>query len=188
MEDIEFKKNLRREIYSLRRELREDISEIRAKAKTDILLPTYAIDRMRKVEAYMKKKSVAIMTERELLRTYRKLRHIRDLKTSTLSGAEKVVSNLVSVVPQIRELSDTQIKKLWSAYDKLVEQSRALSGYKYTVVNVLADVISKKRISVDDLASRVEEIYLLATGGDKNAIKRTDKTTKLLIQSFKHLL
>lgn len=181
-------KELRREIYSLRRELRKDLKKVREFSKEDILAPKTALKHMAKAEAIMRKTSVSKMKPPQLNSMYRKLKHIRDLKSSTYEGAVRQVNNLVSIIPKIRNLTKEQLDKMWEAYDKLVGQNLLLKDYKYDVYDGVIDVITKTRISADDLAIRVDEIYDKATRGVLDEKEYKDKTTKLLIQSFKPIL
>ena len=181
-------KELRREIYSLRRELRQDLKKVRELSKEDVLLPKTALKQMAKAEAVMRKKSIKDMPLSQLQSMYRRLRHIRELKSSTYEGATGQVQHLVSIIPNIRNLSKPQLDKLWEAYDKLVGQNLLLKDYKYEVYGAIIDVITKTRISAEELAIRVDELYDKATRGVLDEAEYKDKTTKLLIQSFKPIL
>lgn len=186
--NTEDEKELRREIYSLRRELRQDLKKVRALSKDDILLPKTALKQMTKAEAVMRKKAVKYMELPQLQSVYRKLRHIREIKSSTYEGATSQVQHLVSIIPTIRNLSKPQLDKLWEAYDKLVGQNLILKDYKYQVYGSIIDVITNTRISAEELAIRVDELYDKATRGVLDEKDYKDKTTKLLIQSFKPIL
>ena len=179
---------LRREIYSLRRELRKDLKQVRKLSKQDILIPKTALKNMAKAESVMRKKSVSKMDLSQLQSVYRKLKHTRELKSSTYEGAKEQVNHLVDIIPKIRDLNRKQLDKLWEAYDKLVGQNLLLKDYKYEVYGGIIDVITNTRISADDLAMRVEELYDKKVRGVLDETEYNDKTTKLLIQSFKPIL
>lgn len=184
--DKKYEKNLRRDIYALRRELKYDIRDVREAHKKDFLIPDYAVKHMTDLNRIFRNKSVRAMDYTELLKVYRKMLNIRGLKSSTLEGATNARNSLINAIPKLSELNEKQADKMWSAYERLVEQNAALSQYKYDIYNAIADVaLQVKNLSVDDIASKVDEIYILARGGELQQNGRTDKVTKLLIQSFK---
>lgn len=182
-------KELRREIYSLRRELRQDLREVRAFAKEEILAPKSALKKMTNVENYMRKKSVSKMNKEELQSTYRKLKYIRELNSSTLEGATRQVEHLGSIIPNINKLSKRQLDKLWSTYEKIVGGNTSLIDYKYDIYGGIVDVISNSNISSDELAIRVEQLYdKVHREGQVDEDDVKDETTKLILRSFKPIL
>lgn len=182
------KEQLRREIYSLRRGLRADIKEIKTEIGEDGIYPTWAIDQMRPVETLMRKKAVKYMKKGELQSIYRKLTHIRQLKTSKLEGVKSVAEHLKSNIPNITKLSNEQLKKLWASYGKLVGELKILKDYKYDVYTALADVATQAELSDEELAIRVESLYNKATRGVLDDNETTDETDKILLRSFEPIL
>lgn len=181
-------KELRREIYSLRRDLRTDIKEIKEATKNYSLYPTFAVDKMRELERIMRKKSVSRMNKGELQSIYRKLTHTRQMKTSKLEGVKSVAENLKSNIPNITKLTNEQLKKLWQSYGKLVGELKIFKDYKYEVYTALADVATKTKMSDEELAVRVESLYNKATRGVLDDNEITDKTDKILLRSFDTIL
>lgn len=181
-------KELRREIYALRRELRDDIREVRTLAKDDFLIPKTAIRQLEKVNKTMRTKAVSKMDKEELQGVYRKLSHIRELKSSTKLGAQQITQHLERIIPSIRKLTPTQTEKMWVAYDKLVSLTGLEHHLKYEVYGAIADTLTQSRISPEELAIKVEQLYNLARRGKLKPDEYKDKTTKLLLQSFKTIL
>ena len=98
-------KELRKSIYDLRRELRADIKEIRGLAKSDPLIPTYALTYMTDIEKYMRNKAVKYMSFNELKNVYRELTYIRGLESSKVSSAISTGRRFEVLRPNLESLS-----------------------------------------------------------------------------------
>lgn len=167
-------KELRQEIYKLRRELRVDIGEIKNEIKTDKSIPTYAVDDFRKAEKYMREKSVRSMGRRELVSTYRNLTYIRNLKSSTLEGARDVIDNLETVKNRIKLMGDVNQplsnlleqsskstnEKFWDIFKRTFDGRADLrERYKYEIWNSIADYMEEGGTNSEEFSSMVEALY-----------------------------
>ena len=119
-------KELRQEIYKLRRELRADIGEIKNEIKTDKSIPTYAVNDFKEAEKSMRQKSVRSMGRKDLVSTYRNLTYIRNLKSSTLEGARDVIDSLETVKNRIKLMGDVN-----QPLSNLLEQSSKSTTEKF---------------------------------------------------------
>ena len=180
-------KILRRDIYALRRELRKDIKEIRAEIKADAITPDIAVRKMAKLEKQMKEKAVSKMSPKELRSTYRQLKYIRGLKTSTVEGARETASHYEDIAPKLKNLSKAQIKKFWDTYEHLTDISPLYKYMKYEIFSGLADVVTKMNLSAEELGQAIDQLYQKSVEGELDN-EPTDKKTLLLIQSFKPIL
>ena len=180
-------KILRRDVYALRRELRKDIKEIRAEIKADPITPDIAVRKMAKLEKQMKEKAVSKMSPKELRSTYRQLKYIRGLKTSTVSGAKETASHYEDIAPKLKNLSKTQIKKFWDTYEHLTDISPLYKYMKYEIFSGLADVVTKMNLSAEELGQAIDQLYQKSVEGELDN-EPTDKKTLLLLQSFKPIL
>lgn len=180
-------KILRREIYSLRRELRKDIKEIRAEIKADPITPDIAVRKMAKLEKQMKEKAISKMTSKELKSTYRQLKYIRGLKTSTVSGAKETASHYEDIAPKLKKLSKAHIKKFWDTYEHLTDISPLYKYMKYEIFSGLADVVTKMDMTAEELGQAIDQLYQKSVEGELEN-EQPDKKTLLLIQSFKTIL
>lgn len=183
MTEVEIKE-LRREIYSLRKIIRSDIRQVKNAAKDNHLIPQSAINQMRKLEQKMRQTAVSKMTGTQLRSTYRGLMHIHGLKSGTLEGATKVAERLQGLLSQAQQLTPQQLRKTWEVYHKLVEQSAIFQKYKYEILEVVPDVVTKTRLSADELAIRIEKLYDQTVRGVVDEKQYKSKTSKMLLQNF----
>lgn len=180
-------KKLRRDIYALRRALRADIKDIRVLIKQDSITPDIAVRKMSKLEAQMREKSVSKMSKQELVSTYRQLKYIRGLKSSTVEGAKETASHYEDIAPKLKNLSKSQIKKFWDTYEHLTDISPLYKYMKYEIFSGLADVVAKMNLSSEELGQAIDQLYQKSVEGELDN-EPTDKKTRLLLQSFKPIL
>lgn len=198
-------KTLRRDIYALRRALRADISQVKAYikehkrltkniAKTEDMredyhiIPDVAVRKFKSIEKEMKANPVRYMDKKELLSTYRQLKYIRGLKSSNIEGAVIIAEHFKSIATPLSKLSDEKLEKFWDTYEHLLDISAIYKYMRYEIFTGLADVASKTNLNADELAQAIDNLYDKSVRGELDINEDTDKTTKLLIQSFKPIL
>lgn len=126
-------KSLRKDIYKLRRELRSDLKEVRGASKLSSLIPTEALSHMTKVEREMRDISVRKMGTRDLLSTYRQLKYIRGLKSSTIEGAEKSAKLWTPIKEHLDAFSKDTRDEWWNAYGEIYKNWSTMDKFKYTI-------------------------------------------------------
>lgn len=167
-------KELRQEIYKLRRELRVDIGEIKREIKTDKTIPTYAVNDFKEAEKSMRAKSVRSMGRKDLVSTYRNLTYIRNLKSSTLEGARDVIDSLETVKNRIKLMGDVNqplsnlleqsskstTEKFWDIFKRTFDGRADLrERYKYEIWNSIADYMEQGGTNNEEFSSMVEALY-----------------------------
>ena len=130
----------RKELLSLiretRKELRGSLSEVREESRTSPNIPTYAVDDFDKLEKDIRKKTLKRMTNRELVSVVRKLEYIKQLDSSTLSGALEVANKFEPFKNYIGSLSKTNRNKFWRVYRRFYrETSQTAERFKYEIFN-----------------------------------------------------
>lgn len=139
-------KEIKKEIFRMRRELRSSLKEVRDFSRISYTLPTYALKDMREAEKIMRQKAVSKMTKKELISMYRKLSYIQGLKTSTLSGAIEVSKNFEPLRDRLGVTSPKNREKFWDIYRRF----RSVTGgtgekYKYLIFDTeIYDIIIDK--------------------------------------------
>ena len=157
-------KELRTEVYRLRRELRSSVKEVRELSRTSPTIPTYAIDKLKELERSYRKKSVSKMTKPELVSNYRALEYIRGLKSSTASGAIEVGRKFEPFKDELNKLSKSERDLFWDVYQRFYSETRGTAErFKYEVFDtgVLTSVVNRARAgySASDIAGALLHAY-----------------------------
>lgn len=154
-------KEIRKEIYDLRRELRADISEVnRLRNTSDSAIPTYATDRMKVLEREMREKSVKNMSRNELENVYRDLKYVRGLKSSTVEGAIKTGRTIEPLKEKLKTLSPDLQKNFWAIYSKLYgDTATEIDRFKYVIFE--SDLVDSiyQGMDVDDFTNTIEKLF-----------------------------
>lgn len=152
-------KQLKKEIFKLRKQLRQDIKEVRLLAKTNSLIPTTAIKKMSALEKTMRDTAVSNMTPKQLRNLYRDLRYVRDLKSSTPHGAETTAQRFSPLEAKLKSLSPRTRRAFWEVYSKLYEETNGqIEQFKYALFESdLIDNISSGQSS--KLAIKIEDMF-----------------------------
>lgn len=192
-------KELRQEIYKLRRDLREDLREVKEFSKTEVVLPTYAIDNFKKAEKSMREKSVRSMDRKELESVYRQLSYVRNLKSSTVQGGLDTIATLESAKNRVAELKDVDLKHMlseldstaldqfWKIYGKAFEKSRDLQErFKYELWNTIIDYMESGNIDEGVFATKISNLYK-STQIDANTGGFADDAEILFTQGLREL-
>ena len=179
-------KDLRNEIYALRRSLQKDLREVREARKDDELISKRALESYAKATRITKTKSVRDMDKGELQSLRRQLQHIRELKSSTLSGAIEQKTRLIKLVPNITNLSKTQQEKVWSIYSKITEDKIPLKDYKYSLYGAISDLVENTKMSEEALVKNIDTIFdkIYESDGDIDEDELQSKTEKKVLQYF----
>lgn len=181
-------KQLRKEIYNLRKNLRQDIKAVRGDFRTATSYakelknvdkeveitsyPTYALDDMRKLEKLFRQKAVRYMDKKELQDTYRDLRYIRNLKSSTVEGAREVFENFQPIADKLGKLDEKERKAFWDIYKYARENKGLLEHFKYQLFNELVDSkayveLKGNEEGIRSLAEKIQEkFHTTYKGGD----------------------
>lgn len=157
-------KELRKEVYRLRRELRSSVKEVRELSRTSTTIPTYAIDKLKELERSYRQKSVKRMTKPELVSNYRALEYIRGLKSSTVSGAIEVGRKFEPFKEELNKLSKSERDLFWDVYQRFYSETRGTAErFKYEVFDsgVLTSVVNRARAgySASDIAGALLHAY-----------------------------
>lgn len=181
-------KNLRRDIYALRRALRKDIKEIKELSKDDPLIPTDATSQMKALEKKMRIKAVAKQNTKELLSTYRQLKYIRDLKSSTPSGAIRISETFQPLRERLSRYSKDKQNEFWSIYGGLYKHYSGFEKYKYEIIEYVDELFGTEYS--DDILDEIRTLYdtiLEQSGGRRSErdidIRFTNELQNLL---YKH--
>lgn len=182
-------KILRRDIYTLRRALRKDIKEVKELSKDDPLIPTDAISQMREIEKKNKVKSVAKQNTKELLSTYRQLKYIRDLKSSTPSGAIRISETFQPIRERLSRYSKDKQNEFWNIYGDLYKHYSGFEKYKYEIIEYVDELFDTEYS--EDILNEIRTLYdtiLEHSGGRRSErdidIRFTNEIQNLL---YKHL-
>lgn len=153
-------KELRKEIYSLRRQLRTNLKGVRELQKFSPLVPRYATNKMKELEKQMRQTSVRKMEEKELRNLYRDLNYISGLKSSTPAGAMETAERFEPLRQRLNNFSESLRDKFWRIYGKIYESSNGtIDKFKYTIFESdLIDEISSAT-DEDELVQRIIEEY-----------------------------
>lgn len=164
-------KELRQEIYKLRRDLREDLREVKEFSKAEVILPTYAVDHFKKAEKSMREKSVRSMDRKELESVYRQLHYIRGLKSSTVQGGLDAIATLESAKNRVAEIKDenlkymlskldrTELDQFWKIYGKVFEGGDLAEQFKYEIWNTIIDYMEGGRFDEGTFAKKISDLY-----------------------------
>lgn len=136
-------KILRKEIYATLRSLRSDIKIIKGLSQDNPLIPTDAIDKMKKINRQLRKQSVKRTETKDLISLNRQLKYIRNLKSSTPEGATKTAETFQTIRNEISKMSEEERKKWFSAYSELYEKSRTFEKFKYEVFDLTDKLYGK---------------------------------------------
>lgn len=166
-------KELRREIYALRRALRTDIKEVKDISTVSSTIPTYATSHMTKAEEEMRLKSIRKREGAELLSIYRELKYIRGLKTSTLEGALEVAEKFEPLAKELRTLSEVKRKEFWDIYKKMYEENPLYEKFKYDIFQINDEIFQGNSANVEDV---LEDETIIK---DKIDFDKVDKDTIL---------
>lgn len=183
-------KELRQEIYKLRRELRADMREIRELLKSERNLPDYALRDFREAEKSMREKSVSKQDRKELQRTYRNLQYIRGLKSSKAQNLNEIYNNLKIHIDKIdtnlKNVDQNTVNKFWDIYKKVFEGASGIrENFKYEIFSTISDFMISGGESPEEFALKIEDLYrdvqLNSDGGfNSNAdIQFTEELRKL---------
>lgn len=182
-------KSLRRDIYTLRRALRKDIKEVKELSKDDPLIPTDAISQMKELEKKMRVNSVVKQDTKELLSTYRQLKYIRDLKSSTPSGAIRISETFQPIRERLSRYSKDKQNEFWTIYGDLYKHYSGFEKYKYEIIEYVDELFGTEYS--DDILDEIRTLYdtiLEQSGGQKSEqyvdIRFTNELQNLL---HKHL-
>lgn len=151
-------KALRNEIYKLRRKLRTSVGEVKELAKTSPIIPTYAVSHMQKLERIFRKTSVSNMSNAELLSTYRELKYVEGLKTSTKEGAIKSSEVFTPIEEKLKAFSPELREQFWQVYGKAYGEQKLLDRYKYEIFDTVIDRVNSSTDS-GEMALKVVDAY-----------------------------
>lgn len=163
-------KEMRQEIYRLRRELRADLKEVRELSRTSSLtIPQDALKHMRDLEKRTTKSkggtAVSHMGERELRNLYRDLEYVRGLKSSTPEGASKSAITWQPVKEFLDSTTEETRDKFWEVYNKLVSNRYLEEKFKYEIFEILRQQTEYGNLSdIDEsamaqLVSKLDDFY-----------------------------
>lgn len=157
-------KELRKEIYRLRRELRASVKEVRELSRTSNLIPTYSVSKMRELERRYRSKSVSNMTKAELVSNFRALEYIQGLKSSTVSGALEIAHKFEPFKNELNELPESDRKAFWDAYQRFYNETRGTAErFKYELfdTSVLRTITNRIRNgeTASDIATTLVNIF-----------------------------
>lgn len=155
-------KELRKETYKLRRELREDIKAVKELSKTAPFIPQYAVDLYKNVAKTMREKAIKYMTDSEVRNIYRDLKYISSLKSSTPEGAfDTAVKYEKNIGSFVKGLSEDERKEFFKFYDKayglLTRQTAEL--FKYEIFDTMKVIYESKSLTPEEFAEILEEKY-----------------------------
>lgn len=150
---------LKKEIYKLRRELRVDIRGVRELKKSLPFSPSYATEKMTKLEKKMRETPVIRMDKKQLKDTLRELQYTRSLKSSSVEGIKQSESTLENL-KQVQTLSKDLQDKFWDIYRVFYEETKGLAElYKYEIFSSrLIDYVNRDTSAVV-MAKQIADIW-----------------------------
>lgn len=184
----EDEKMLRQAIYDLRRELREDIKEVKEYSKTSFV-PLDAVLAMKDIEDYMVRKPVKSMDIKDLRKTYKELDYIRGLRSSTLEGAKSTGTIYMDdLKKRLLELSKNEQEEFWKMYAQVKRDIPISELFKYDIIKTLDDVYIQNGVrdsrgltqTIEDMF-KISEKYKYMSGDDTDvtSIRFTDLLSEL---------
>lgn len=165
-------KELRQEIYKLRRELRADMQDIRQALKSERNLPDYALRDFREAEKSMREKSVSKQDRKELQSTYRNLQYIRGLKSSKAENLQDVYNKVTKRIDDVSKINNADlnyflqhadkdvVKMFWDIYKGTFEGASGIrENFKYELFGTIVDYIESGGLNEKYFALVVEALY-----------------------------
>lgn len=153
-------KEMRKEIYKLRRELKAEAKQIKELAQTDKLIPLTGTDQLKQFEKELRKgKSVKNQDTKELRKTLRQLRYINDLETSHLSGAVKGGKRFEPIRQTVEQLNEEQKKEFWQTYKELYREGPIYERFRYELYEIMDREWNKfDGLSPDQLVTAIKDL------------------------------
>lgn len=131
-------KEMRKEIYKLRRELKAEAKQIKELAKTDKLIPLTGTDQLKQFEKELRKgKSVRRQDTKELRKSLRQIRYINDLETSHVDGAIKGGRRFEPIRKTVEQLNEEQKKEFWQTYKELYREGPIYERFRYELYEIM---------------------------------------------------
>lgn len=164
---------LRREIRRLTRNVEKRISRIEDLGEQNAIQDAAKV--FREYQKELPKDLKKVVRTQDLVKYYRRVKRINDLKTSKISGAKSALNTIGKVRSYLDTLSEDKRKKFWEAYHKFYEYSNDES-YKYEVMaEILDETMSGEDVetTVSDIIEKYTEAQIEAEeyGGTDEAIR-----------------
>lgn len=164
---------LRREIRRLTRNVKKRISNIEGIGEQNAIQDAAKV--FREYQKELPKDLKKVVRTQDLVKYYRRVKRINDLKTSTVTGAKSALNTIGKVRSYLDTLSEDKRKKFWEAYHKFYEYSNDES-YKYEVMaEILDETMSGEDVetTVSDIIEKYTEAQIEAEeyGGTDEAIR-----------------
>lgn len=155
-------KELRQDIYKMRREVEANIKGVKElqKSESSLAVPTDAIQQYAKLNRLMRNKSVRRMDRDELISVRRQLAYIKGLKSSTVEGAKKTAVKFEPLNHKLKSLSPSLQDKFWEVYRKAYSDTKGqLENFKYEIFE--SDLIDTINSGTDtgELAQKIADKF-----------------------------
>lgn len=171
-------------------ELLEETQELYNKLKTateeieksGFRLQKDATRRFKELDAKLPE-DLSTLNDSQLTSVYRQLKHISELKTSTLEGAEEGYTLFKDIEDIVENLGPKVQQKFWEAYRRLYEENAdAAIRYKYDILNDITTAVENSRSkmkAIDDVERNIIHILNLVSGG-----RTYDEAKRMLEKGF----
>lgn len=150
-------KALRHEIYAVRRELREDLKQVREIAKNQPHFPRYSLQHMSKLEKQMRDVAVRDMSTTQLRTLYRDLNYIKSLKSSSVKGVTSMSFALEPIKEDLKTFSKTKQKEFWDMYGRLYQVYSESSRFKYEIIPLAFEYFQQGG-KIDNITDKFETL------------------------------
>lgn len=131
-------KEIRKEIYKLRRELKKEAKDLINLAEVDKLIPLTAVEQLNQFEEELRKgKSVKRQDTKELRKTLRQIRYINNLESSHVDGAIKGGRRFEPIRQTVEQLNEEQKKEFWQVYKDLYKEGPIYERFRYEIYEIM---------------------------------------------------
>lgn len=149
---------LRNEVYKLRRNLMKNMRRVEELSSSPFSVPNYAEKHLGEITKEIKKTPIKNMSDKQLRSTYRKLKYIEGLKSSTLEGAkETIASGIEEVKEKLSSMSEKKQDKFWDLYEEALHKSGTFERFKYEIFDVYVDKV-RARDNTGQIAENLEKL------------------------------
>lgn len=164
---------LRQEIRRLTRNVERRVEKIEKLGEGNAIQD--ASKAFREYQKELPKDLRKVVRTQDLVRYYRRITRLNELKTSNIKGAKSAMDTIGKVRKHLDTLSEEKRKKFWEAYHKFYEYSNDKS-YKYEVMaEVLNDTMYGEDVEaiVENIIQKYTEAHIEAEeyGGTDEALR-----------------
>lgn len=169
-------------ILDLRHYVKQDVKEVAAAAVASSTIPTDAINKLEEFENDVRFQKIRNQSDRKKLeRWYRQISYIRNLKSSTVEGAEKMSFGFTPFKNMLNSLSKDQADEFWRVYNNYYNVSQGTGeAFKYELFtkDFVKFVVKQLNAGLDSSEISTMLIKVQAVTGIASAAEEAAKAEK----------